>query len=83
MKQTEQQEQDARLTEIVARGRQRYLDAGGDPGRSPSGTPGDDYLTAQERQEALVLMQTLAGISIKDGYAYCQGRSWKLASKDK
>ncbi|PIG90518.1 hypothetical protein [Gloeocapsopsis sp. IPPAS B-1203] len=79
MKQTEQQ-QDARLAEIVALGRQRYLSAGGDPRSCPSGMHGDDYLTDEERQEALVLMQKLAGIRIKDGYVYCQGRSWKLAS---
>lgn len=78
--QIEQQEQDARLAEIVALGRQRYLSAGGDPRSCPSGMHGDDYLTDEERQEALVLMQKLAGMRIKDGYAYCQGRTWKLAN---
>ncbi len=79
MKQTEQQ-QDARLAEIVALGQQRYLDAGGDPRSCTSGMHGDDYLTNEERQEALMLMQKLASIYIKNGYAYCQGRSWKLAN---
>lgn len=55
MKQTRQQ-QDARLAEIVALGRQRYLSAGGDSRSCPSGMHGDDYLIDEERQEALVLM---------------------------
>lgn len=78
MKQTEQQ--DARLAEIVALGRERYLSAGGDFRFCPSGMHNDDYLTDEERQEALMLLQKLAGIYIKDGYVYCQGRSWKLAN---
>lgn len=59
------------------------MDAGGDLRSCPSGMHGNDYLTDQERQEAVMLMQKLAGIHIKDEYAYCQGRSWKLASQDK
>lgn len=70
--------QDARLAEIAALGRQRYLDAGGDPRCCPSGRHGDDYLTDEEREEALMLIRKLAGIYVKDGYVHCQGRSWKL-----
>lgn len=73
-----QKQQDARLAEILALGRQRYLDAGGDPRRCPSGRHGDDYLTDKERQEALMLGRKLAGMTVKDGYVQCQGRSWKL-----
>jgi hypothetical protein len=71
-------QQDARLAEIISRGRQRYLEAGGDPRRCPSGIYGDDYLTDEERQEAILLMRQLAGIKVKNGFVYCQGRSWKL-----
>lgn len=74
-------QQDSRLAELVARGRRRYLDAGGDPRRCPSGMHGDDYLTDEERREAIILMRKLAGITVKDGYVYCQGRSWKLPDR--
>ena len=81
-KMTEAQKQmDARLVDIAALGRQRYLDAGGDHRGCPSGQHGDDYLTNEERQEAIVLMRKLAGTTVKDGYVYCQGRSWKLLDK--
>jgi hypothetical protein len=50
-----EKQQYARLGEILALGRQRYLDAGGNPRRCPSGLNGDDYLTDEERQEALML----------------------------
>ena len=73
-----QKQQDARLAEILALARQRYLDAGGDPRRCPSGRHGDDYLTDEERQEALMLGRKLAGMTVKDGYVHCQGRFWKL-----
>lgn len=73
-----QKQQDARLAEILALGRQRYLDTGGDPRCCPSGRYGNDYLMNEERQEALMLGRKLAGITVKDGYVYCQGRSWKL-----
>lgn len=73
-----QKQQDVRLAQIMALGRQRYLEAGGDPGRCPSGRNSNDYLTDEERQEAFLLMRKLAGIFVKDGYVHCQGRSWKL-----
>lgn len=73
-----QKQQDARLNEILTLGRQRYLNARGDPRRCPSGRHGDDYLTDKERQEALSLARKIAGITVKDGYVYYQGRSWQL-----
>jgi truncated hemoglobin YjbI len=56
-----QKQQYARLHEILLTGRQRYLEAGGDPRRCLSGRHGDDYLTNEERQEALELGQKLFG----------------------
>lgn len=49
------QQQARRMLELFAIARKRYLDAGGDPRRIPSGRKGDDYMTEQERQEALEL----------------------------
>jgi hypothetical protein len=49
------QQQARRMLELFAIARKRYLDAGGDPRRTPSGRKGDDYMTEQERQEALEL----------------------------
>jgi len=49
------QQQAHRMLELFAIARQRYLDAGGDPLRTPSGRIGDDYMTLPERQEALEL----------------------------
>lgn len=83
MRETEVQKHEyERLAEITALGRQRYLEAGGDPRRCPTGRNGDDYLTDEERIEALILIRQLAGISVKDGYVHCQGRSWKLPGND-
>lgn len=67
-----------RIGEIAALGRQRYLDAGGNPRRCPSGRDGDDYLTDEERQEILTLARKVFGVYHKDSYVYCQGRSWQL-----
>lgn len=78
MKNEMQKHEYDRLVEITALGRQRYLEAGGDPRSCPSGRNGDDFLTDEERQEAFMLMRKLAGITVKDGYVQCQGRSWKL-----
>lgn len=49
------QQQAQRILELFAIARQRYLDAGGDPHGIPSGRKGEDYLTDEERQEALAL----------------------------
>ncbi|MBN3908704.1 MAG: hypothetical protein HWQ35_19800 [Nostoc sp. NMS1] len=48
-------QQAQRILELFAIARQRYLDAGGNPQRTPKGLKGDDYMTDEERQEALVL----------------------------
>ena len=56
-----EKQQYARLHEILLIGRVRYLEAGGDPRRCPSGRHGDDYLTDEERQEALELGRKLFG----------------------
>lgn len=60
-----EKKQYARLHEILLTGRQRYLEAGGDPRRCPSGRNGDDYLTLEERQEALALGRSLFGVYVK------------------
>jgi hypothetical protein len=52
---TIKQQQAQRILELFAIARQRYLDTGGNPQRIPSGLKEDDYMTDEERQEALVL----------------------------
>ena len=52
-------QQDRRLGELMAIARQRFLNAGGDPRHLPSGLKGDDYMTDEERQEALSLAREL------------------------
>ncbi|MBE9210083.1 hypothetical protein IQ244_27025 [Nostoc sp. LEGE 06077] len=44
-----------RILELFAIARQRFLDAGGNPQSTPSGLKGDDYMTDEERQKALIL----------------------------
>lgn len=73
-----QKKQEARLQELINIAKQRYLDAGGDPKRCPSGRKGDDYMTDEERAEAMLLMRQSAGVRIIGDEVYCQGRSWKL-----
>lgn len=73
-----QKKQEARLQELCDIDRQRYLDAGGNPRRCPSGRKGDDYMTDEERQEAIMLMRQIAGVRIIDDEVHCQGRYWKL-----
>ncbi len=76
---TEKQKQKyARFQEIVEIGKQRYVDAGGNPQRYRAGFKGQDYLTDEERKEAIRIMRQMFGISITNGYVYCQGRSWQL-----
>ena len=67
-----------RMIELSDLARQRYLDAGGDPRRCPSGRQGDDYLTDEERHEFFKLGRQVFGVQIRDGEVHCQGRSWKL-----
>jgi hypothetical protein len=68
----------ARFQEILDLGKQRYVDAGGNPKNYRAGFKGQDYLTDEEREEAASIMRQMFGVTIKDGYVYCQGRSWKL-----
>ncbi|MBK5647143.1 MAG: hypothetical protein I4N51_08605 [Acinetobacter sp.] len=72
-----QQKQLARFREILDTGKQRYVDAGGNPRHYRAGI-GEDYLTNEERQEASWLTRQMFGITVEDGYAHCQGRSWEL-----
>lgn len=74
-----QETQEARLQELINIAQQRYLKAGGDPRRCPSGRKGDDYMTDEERQEAMILMRQIAGVRIIDDQVHCQGRTWKLS----
>jgi hypothetical protein len=57
--------------------RRLELEAAGDTHRR-SGRKGDDYLTEEERQEFFALVRKVSGFYVKDGYAHCQGKSWKL-----
>lgn len=50
-----------RLTEIFDIARQRYLDDGGDPRRSPGSLHGKDYLTDEEKQEIRYLGNQVFG----------------------
>lgn len=50
-----------RLTEIFDIARQRYLDAGGHPRRSPGSLHGNDYLTDEEKQEIRYLGDQVFG----------------------
>lgn len=78
MKELTQQQAEARVQERISIARERYLEAGGDPKRFPSGRQGDDYFTDEERKEAMMLMRRSAGIRIVGDEVRCQGRSWKL-----
>jgi hypothetical protein len=70
---TEKQKQRyARFQEIVEIGKQRYVDAGGNPQRYRAGLKGQDYLTDEERKEAIRIMRQMFGISITNGYVYVQ-----------
>ena len=59
---TEQQQNYEKISKIAARGRQSYLEAGGDPTRCPSGRKNNDYLTNEERQEILQLARQVFGV---------------------
>ncbi|NER33005.1 MAG: hypothetical protein F6J93_02815 [Oscillatoria sp. SIO1A7] len=74
-----EKKQSARLQELTAIARQRYIEAGGDPKRCPSGRKGDDYMTDEERKEAIELMRQIAGDRIVGDRVSCQGRSWKVS----
>jgi len=74
-----EKQQLARVLELTAIARQRYLDAGGDPRRCPSGRKGDDYMTDEERQESIELTRAIFGVQIIGDEVHCQGRVWKIA----
>ncbi|MDZ8026626.1 MAG: hypothetical protein RMY36_017535 [Nostoc sp. SerVER01] len=74
----EQKQKYARFQEILEIGKQRYVEAGGNPRYYRAGFKGQDYLTDGERKEATRIMRQMFGISIANGYVYCQGRSWEL-----
>lgn len=69
----------ARMIELsnLAIQRRAGLEAKGDT-RRRSGRKDDDYLTEEERQEFFILGRQLSGLYVKNGYAHCQERSWKL-----
>ncbi|MBD1839004.1 hypothetical protein H6F78_23055 [Coleofasciculus sp. FACHB-64] len=75
-----EKQQYARIKELFALSRQRYLDAGGDPRKRPSGLKGDDYLTDEERQELFAIAR--GGVKIIGDEVHCEGRSWKISAKD-
>ena len=67
-----------RFKELFALGRQRYLEAGGDPRRSNGSLHNNDFLSVEERKELAQKGRKLSGFYVKDGYAHCQGHSWKF-----
>lgn len=74
-----QKQQYKRFTEILEIGKQRYISATGKTRGYRSGVKGQDYLTDEEREEAKLLLRQMFGdIKVIDGYAHCQGRSWKV-----
>ena len=76
---TEKQQTESQLQALMALAKERYLDAGGDPKHFPSGRQGDDFLTDEERREALLLMRQSAGVQVIRNEAHCQGRVWNIS----
>ncbi len=76
-----EKQQYERFKELFALSRQRYLDAGGNSRRCPSGRKEDDYLTDEERKELFAIGEQIFGVQVKNGYVYCQGQSWKMPEK--
>jgi len=74
---TDRQAIESRLQALMALAKERYLAAGGDRKRCPSGRKGDDFLTDDERQEALLLMRQSAGVQMIGNEVHCQGRVWR------
>lgn len=73
-----QKQQYERFKELFAINRQRYLENGGDPRRSSGSLHNNGHLTEEELKELFTLGRKLSGFHVKDGYAHCQGRTWKL-----
>ena len=61
-----QKQQYERFTEILNTGKQRYIEAKGTHKGYRAGLKGQDYLTDEERQEALSLVRHMFVISSKD-----------------
>lgn len=59
-----EKKQYARLQELTAIARQRYLDTVGDGSCYPSGIKGDDYMSDEERQESIELTRQIFGVRI-------------------
>ena len=76
---TDRQATEFRLQALMALAKERFLSAGGDPKHCPSGRQGDDFLTDEERQEALLLMRQSAGVRVVGDEVYCQGRVWNVS----
>ena len=77
---TEKQQVETKLQALMALAKERYLAAGGNPKQCPSGRKGDDFLTDEEHQEAMLLMRHSAGVRIVGDEVHCQGRIWKMES---
>jgi hypothetical protein len=74
---TEKQQTESQLQALMALAKERYLAVGGDPKHCPSGLQGDDFLTDEERREALLLMRQSAGVQMIGNEVHCQGRVWR------
>ncbi|MFB2937145.1 hypothetical protein ACE1B6_18015 [Aerosakkonemataceae cyanobacterium BLCC-F154] len=74
-----QKKQYERMMELsnLAIERRKELEAAGDT-RKRTGRKGDDHLTEEERQEFFNLGRQVFGVTVKDGFVHCQGKSWKL-----
>ncbi|MFB2920058.1 MULTISPECIES: hypothetical protein [Aerosakkonema] len=70
-----------RFQELFALSRQRYLEAGGDPRKCPSGRKGDDYLTDEEREELFAIGRELGNVKIIGDEVHTAGRSWKITAQ--
>lgn len=76
-----EKQQYERFKELFAISRQRYLEAGGDPRKRPSGRKGDDYLTDEERKELYSIGRQIFGVVTNGDEIQCQGQSWKIPAK--
>ncbi|MBO9997640.1 MAG: hypothetical protein J7641_01310 [Cyanobacteria bacterium SID2] len=75
----EYQQQYARFKALLDLSHQRYLEAGGNPHRTHSGLPGEDFLTPAEREELIRLGHKIFGIRVVGNQVECGMRSWPLS----
>lgn len=73
-----QKQQYKRFTQILDKGKKRYVEATGNHRGYRGGIKGQDYLTDEERQEAKLLLQQMFVISTKDSSVNSQGESQNL-----